>query len=81
MLRHGFDRNRWPKNKIRDSKTSQPKIRESETQTNTRKRDFETHSKHIQDFDTGTKFLFGEILTKKERIRTLGFTLAYNNKI
>ena len=32
------------KTKIRDSETSRPKIRDSETKGNTRKRDFETHS-------------------------------------
>ena len=35
--------------KIRDSETSRPKIRESETQRNTRKQNFETHSKRLRD--------------------------------
>ena len=29
---------------------------ESEMQSNTRKRDFETHSKYVRDFEIGTKF-------------------------
>ena len=33
--------------KIQDSRTSQPKIRESELQRSTRKQDFETHSKRL----------------------------------
>ena len=43
------------KTKIRDSETAQPKIRESETKRNTRKQDFDTHSKHLRDFEIGTK--------------------------
>ena len=31
------------------------KIRESETQRNTIKQDFETHSKHLRDFEIGKK--------------------------
>ena len=41
--------------KIQDSRTSQPKIRESELQRSTRKQDFETHSKRHWDFEIGTK--------------------------
>ena len=39
-----------------ETPTSRPKIRDSETQRNTRKRDFETHSKRLRDFEIGTKF-------------------------
>ena len=43
------------KTKIRDSETSRPKIRETETRRNSRKRDFETHSKRLQDSEIGKK--------------------------
>ena len=43
------------KTKIRDSKTSSPKIQESRMQRNTRKQDFETHLKRLRDFEIGTK--------------------------
>ena len=45
------------KTKIRDSETSRPKIQESETQRNTRKRDFETHSKRSEISRLEQKFL------------------------
>ena len=43
------------KSKTQDSKTLQLKIRESEMQRNTRKRDFKTHPKCLRDFEVGTK--------------------------
>ena len=50
------------KTKIRDAKTWRPKIQESEKQRNTRKRDFDTHSKRLRDFEIGIKNLVGKHL-------------------
>ena len=41
--------------------------REYETQRNTRKRDFETHSKRLRDFEIGTKI--SETLNFRDTIR------------
>ena len=51
--------------RLRDLAAKQ--IRESETQRNTRKRDFETHSKRLRDFEIGTKI--SETLNFPDTIR------------